>query len=185
MSTPFVAEIRIFGFDFAPRGWAICNGQLMPISQNTALFSLLGTYYGGDGRSTFALPNLQGSVPLHIGRNQPGPGLSVYDLGQSSGSTTVTLLQSEMPFHSHAPMVSSTRGTLSNASPANQLAAPTAGNIVVGLSQGKFYSSGAPLAPMALQACGTTGGNQPHNNCMPSLVLNYCIALQGTFPARN
>src|SRR3954466_9868395 len=98
MASPFVAEIRIFGFNFAPTGWAICNGQLMPISQNTALFSLLGTTYGGDGHSTFALPNLQGRAPMHPGQ---GPGLSLHDLGESGGSDTVTLLQSEIPTHSH------------------------------------------------------------------------------------
>lgn len=185
MSAPFVAEIRMFGFNFAPTGWALCNGQLLPISQNTALFSLLGTTYGGDGKTTFALPNLQGSVPMHIGRNQPGPGLSVYDLGQAAGSPNVSLLQTEMPAHSHTPMVSSTQGTLPDAGPANQLAAPAKGNIVVGMSQGKFYSTGAPAAAMALQSVGAVGGNLPHNNCMASLVLNYCIALQGVFPARN
>jgi microcystin-dependent protein len=185
MSAPFVAEIRMFGFNFAPTGWAFCNGQLLPISQNTALFSLLGTYYGGNGSSTFALPNLQGSVPLHIGRNQPGPGLSIYDLGQIGGSENVTVLQSEMPGHSHTPMVSSTQGTLPDAGPNNQLGAAAQGNIVVGMSQGKFYSTVAPTGEMALQAAGTAGGNLPHNNCMPSLVLNYCIALQGVFPARN
>src|SRR6478752_8968840 len=102
MTDPCLAEIRIVGFNFAPTGWATCDGQLMPISQNTALFSLLGTTYGGDGRSTFALPDVQGNAPLHVGGNQPGPGLSVYDLGEMGGSDTVTLLQSEIPAHSHA-----------------------------------------------------------------------------------
>src|SRR5438067_392734 len=101
MSAPFVAEIRIFACNFAPTGWAMCNGQLLPISQNTALFSLLGTTYGGDGRSTFGLPDLQGSAPLHVGGSQPGPGLSVYDLGQQSGVETVTLLTTEIPIHTH------------------------------------------------------------------------------------
>src|SRR5436305_28796 len=99
---PFVAEIRIFPFNFAPKGWAWCDGQLLPLSQNTALFSLLGTTYGGDGKSNFALPNLQGNAPMHIGANQPGPGLSVHDLGETGGSDTVSLLESEMPAHSHA-----------------------------------------------------------------------------------
>lgn len=185
MSSPFVAEIRMFGFNFPPKGWAQCNGQLLPISQNTALFSLLGTTYGGDGKSTFALPDLQGSAPLHIGRNQPGPGLAVYDLGQQSGSTSVTLLNSEMPMHSHTPMVSSTQGTVPDAGPANQLAKSAKGNIVTGETQGKFYSSAQPTGELALQASGTAGGTLPHNNCMPSVVLNYCIAMQGVFPARN
>src|SRR3989304_1614142 len=109
MADPFVAEIRIFGFNFAPRGWALCDGQLMPISQNTALFSLLGTTYGGDGKSTFALPNLQGSAPMRPGQ---GPGLSLYDLGQSGGSEIVTLLQSEIPAHAHALRVASDEGDL-------------------------------------------------------------------------
>src|SRR5205823_11816004 len=104
---PFVAEIRIFPFNFAPRGWAWCNGQILPISQNTALFSLLGTTYGGDGQSTFSLPNLQGSVPVHVGGNQPGPGLSAYDLGLTVGEDSVTLLTSEMPSHTH-PMQAQT-----------------------------------------------------------------------------
>ncbi|KRA66512.1 phage tail protein [Caulobacter sp. Root655] len=185
MSAPFVAEIRMFGFNFPPTGWAFCNGQILPISQNTALFSLLGTTYGGNGQTTFALPNLQGSVPLHVGRNQPGPGLSVYDLGQVSGETNVTVLQSEMPSHGHTPVVSSTAGTLPDAGPANQLAKSAKGNIVTGETQGKFYSSAAPAGEMALQASGLAGSNMPHNNCMPSLVLNYCIAMQGIFPARN
>jgi microcystin-dependent protein len=185
MASPFVAEIRIFGFNFAPRGWALCNGQLLPISQNTALFSLLGTFYGGDGKSTFALPDLQGSAPLHIGRSQPGPGLQIYDLGQIGGSPNVTLLNSEMPAHTHTPMVSSTQGTVPDAAPANQLAKSAKGNVVTGQSQGKFYSAVAPNAAMALQAAGLAGSSIPHNNVMPSLVFNYCIALQGVFPARN
>src|SRR3982751_4335314 len=101
MSSPFVAEVRILGFNFPPTGWAFCNGQLMPISQNTALFSLVGAFYGGDGKSTFALPDLQGNAPLHVAGNQPGPGLSTYDLGQQSGSPFITLLDSEIPVHTH------------------------------------------------------------------------------------
>src|SRR5437762_3324544 len=104
MADPFVAEIRIFPFNFAPKGWALCNGQLLPISQNTALFSLLGTTYGGDGKSTFALPDLQGNAPLHVGSAQPAPGLSLYDLGEMGGSDTVTVLASETPAHTHSLM---------------------------------------------------------------------------------
>jgi len=185
MASPFVAEIRIFGFNFAPHGWAVCNGQLLPISQNTALFSLLGTTYGGDGKSTFALPNLQGSAPMHIGRNQPGPGLQVYDLGQQAGEPSVTLLESEMPMHTHVPMVSSTQGTLPAAGPANQLGKSAQGNIVTGETQGKFYSSGQPAGALAFQSLNAAGSTLPHNNIMPSLVLTYCIAMQGVFPARN
>ncbi len=168
---PFVAEIRLFPFTFAPRGWAFCNGQLLPISQNTALFSLLGTTYGGDGKSTFALPDLQGRVPLHPGQ---GPGLSDYFLGQTGGADTVTLLESEMPAHSHALRVSDLDGDLS-------LGTPTR---VLGNSTGaKAYGSGTDvvLAPQTLQFA---GGSLPHNNLQPYLTLNYCIALQGVFPPR-
>src|SRR5258705_13444351 len=111
MADPFVAEIRIFPFNFAPKGWAWCDGQLLPLSQNTALFSLLGTTYGGDGKSNFALPDLQGSAPMHIGAAQPGPGLSVHDLGETGGSDTVSLLESEMPAHGHGVQVSAQDGT--------------------------------------------------------------------------
>jgi len=172
----FVAEIRIFPFNFAPRGWAFCNGQLLPISQNTALFSLLGTTYGGDGRSNFALPNLQGLAPMHPGQ---GPGLSLHDLGESGGSTTVTLLQSEMPFHSHSAGCDSGAG--SQTSPANGMFAGSSG----GRTPPPYYSSASPNAAMSGSALGPTGGNQPHNNLQPCLSLNFCIALQGIFPPRS
>lgn len=183
MSDPFVAEIRVFGFNFAPSGWAQCNGQLLPISQNTALFSLLGTTYGGNGTSNFALPNLMGNIPLHVGRNQPGPGLSVYDLGQMAGTQTVTLLESEIPMHTHPPMVASVNGALP-ASTNNQMAKPLKGNLQQS-SSGSFYSAAAPNTQMWPQSIGLQGGSQPHNNMMPTLVLNYCIALRGNFPSRN
>ena len=183
MSDQFVAEIRIFGFNFAPKGWAQCNGQLMPIQQNTALFSLLGTTYGGNGSSNFALPNLMGNIPLHVGRNQPGPGLSIYDLGQVGGSPTVTLLAAEMPMHSHAPTVTTTTGTVLDATN-NQPAQAFTGNFQ-GNTQGLVYSPTAPAVQLPVQSIGLTGGSQPHNNIMPTLFLNYCIALQGVFPARN
>jgi microcystin-dependent protein len=183
MTYPFVAEIRIFGFNFAPAGWAQCNGQILPISQNTALFSLLGTTYGGNGSSNFGLPNLMGAIPLHVGRNQPGPGLSIYDLGQTSGSQTVTLLQAEMPQHSHTLTATSTNGTVA-ASTGNQLARAFKGNIQSS-AQGLMYSPSAPQTMMAMQSISPMGGSLPHNNMMPTLVLNYCIALQGVFPARN
>ena len=175
MADPFVAEIRMFPFNFAPTGWAQCNGQLMPISQNTALFALLGTIYGGDGKSTFALPNLQGTVPVHVGGDQPGQGLSVYDLGQQGGSETVTLLQSEMPLHTHGMRAY----TLDNAdakfvSPSASFA-PTVGGDV-------YQTAGnTQLAPEALPPA---GGSLPHNNLMPYLTVNFCIALQGVFPPR-
>ena len=175
MSDQFVAEIRIFSFNFAPRGWAQCNGQLLPISQNTALFSLLGTTYGGDGKATFALPNLMGSIPLHVGRNQPGPGLSIYDLGQSSGTESVTLLQSEMPIHNHPPQVSGTNAT-GTSSNAQQMARPFKGSLQASTT-GLFYSANPPNTQMSPQAIGPTGGNFAHNNMMPTL--------EGVFPARN
>lgn len=175
MADPFVAEIRIFPFNFAPTGWALCNGQLMPISQNTALFSLLGTTYGGDGRSTFALPNLQGSAPMHPGQ---GPGLSLHDLGETGGSETVTLLQSEIPAHNHTIRANDGDGI----SPT-----PT-GNVASGPGADRdlfWYKDGASNSVMNPGALAITGGGQPHNNMMPYLTVNFCIALQGVFPPRT
>ena len=177
MADPFVAEIRIFGFNFAPTGWATCDGQILPISQNTALFSLLGTVYGGDGRSTFALPNLQGSAPMHIGGNQPGPGLSSHDLGEQSGEDTVTLLVSEMPIHNHSVQGNFNAGDVFTPSPTVALTNSSPGNA---------YIAGTPSpTPMAFQAITVSGGGLPHNNMMPYLVLTFCIALQGIFPPRS
>jgi microcystin-dependent protein len=173
VSSPFVAEIRIFPFNFAPTGWALCNGQLLPISQNTALFALLGTTYGGDGKSTFALPNLQGSSAMHPGQ---GPGLSLHDLGEVGGTDTVTLLQSEIPFHTHTLRGTNTTGD--NPTPGgNTLARPGSTNIYQ-------QNSTANLVPMAPQALSIAGSSLPHNNLMPYLTLNFCIALQGVFPPR-
>lgn len=174
MADPFVAEIRIFPFNFAPRGWAFCNGQLLPLSQNTALFSLLGTTYGGNGVSNFALPNMQGNAPMHPGQ---GPGLSLHDLGETGGSATVTLLQSEMPSHPHALMASSTSGTQSLPT-ANSLAR-TSGALPY------LPPAGAPLVAMSPAALSPAGSNQPHNNMMPYLTLSFSIALQGVFPSRT
>jgi microcystin-dependent protein len=182
MSDQYLAEIRIFSFPFAPKGWAQCMGQILPIQQNTALFSLLGTTYGGNGSSNFALPNLMGSIPLHVGRAQPGPGLSVYDLGEIGGSQNVTLLATEMAAHTHSPVVTTANGTVATAA-GNQLGRAYAGNIQ-DFTEGLMYSTTAPALQMAGQT-GLTGGNQPHNNMMPTLFVNYCIALQGAFPARN
>jgi microcystin-dependent protein len=170
---PFVAEIRIFPFNFAPKGWAFCNGQLLPLSQNTALFSLLGTTYGGDGKSNFALPDLEGSAPMHPGQ---GPGLSLHDLGETGGSETVTLLQSEIPGHSHA--VNGSNGPANLQSPASDR--------VLGRANGNIYlDTPANFVAMAPQALAPAGGDQPHNNLMPYLTLYFNIALQGVFPPRT
>jgi microcystin-dependent protein len=171
MADPFVAEIRIFGFNFPPTGWAFCDGQLLPLSQNTALFSLLGTTYGGDGKSTFALPDLQGNAPMHPGL---GNGLSLHDLGETSGSETVTLLESEMPAHSHAMM--------SNAAAGNRTS--PVGNSPARVAGATPYAGPAATASLAPEALAPTGGGQPHNNMQPYLTLNFCIALQGVFPQR-
>jgi microcystin-dependent protein len=178
MSSPFVAEIRIFGCNFAPTGWAQCNGQLLPISQNTALFSLLGTFYGGDGKSTFGLPNLTDSAPVHVGGAQPGPGLSTYDLGQVGGTPTVTLLQSEMAAHTHTLRGNFNTADVNDPSPARSLARADTGF----LYQSDTSSN---LQQMAFNALTPAGGSLPHNNMMPYLVLNFCIALQGVFPPRQ
>ncbi len=173
MADPFVAEIRIFPFNFAPKGWAFCDGQLMPLSQNTALFSLLGTTYGGDGKSNFALPDLQGSVPMFWDQ---GPGLSLRDIGETGGSETITLLGSEMPAHSHGAQASI---GVSNSNDATGLAygRPFGG--------GALYGPATNLADMAPQAVAVAGGSLPHNNLMPYLTLNFCIAMQGVYPPRT
>ena len=177
---PFLAEIRIFQYNYAPRGWAFCNGQLLSISQNTALFSLLGVQYGGDGRTTFALPNLQGSVPVGQGQGQ---GLQQWYIGEVTGSATVTLLQSEMPMHNHGLVATSSNATTTSAS-GNQIATGFLGSLQSS-SAGNMYSSAGPNVQLALQSLTPSGGNQPHNNMMPYLALNYCIALQGVFPQRS
>jgi microcystin-dependent protein len=172
MADPFVAEIRIFPFNFAPRGWAWCDGQLLPISQNTALFSLLGTTYGGDGKSTFALPDIQGRAVMHPGQ---GPGLSLHDLGETGGSETVTLLESEIPSHSHTVDASQADGT--ERSPAGQLLATG-----IGISQ---YQTPGPPTTASPSAVAPAGGDQPHNNLQPYLAFYFNIALQGVFPPRG
>lgn len=172
MADPFVAEIRIFPFNFAPRGWAWCDGQLLPLSQNTALFSLLGTTYGGNGKSNFALPDLQGRAPMHPGQ---GPGLSLHDLGETGGSETVTLLESEIPSHSHALRGVAT--TANESSPAgNTLAQPTGASL---------YQTAQSLVQMSDNTLAPAGGDQPHNNLQPYLTFYFCIALQGVFPPRT
>ena len=172
---PFVAEIRIFPFNFAPKGWAFCDGQILPLSQNTALFSLLGTTYGGDGKSNFALPDMQGNAPMHPGQ---GPGLSLHDLGETGGSDTVTLLESEIPSHSHSLMSS----TVNSSKPS------PAGNALARVTGATPYVAGTPAPPLAQfssNALAPAGGDQPHNNMQPYLTLNFCIALQGVYPPRT
>lgn len=175
MSDPFVAEIRIFPFNFAPSGWAFCDGQLMPIAQNTALFSLLGATYGGDGKTSFALPDLQGNAPMFWGQ---GTGLSPHDQGESGGSPSVTLMAAEMPAHSHA-LTAFSLSSSSASSPQGELVADGVGC--------KPFGSGALAAntQMHLQAVSLSGSSAPHDNMMPSLVMNFCIALQGVFPPRS
>jgi microcystin-dependent protein len=170
-----VAEIRIFPFNFAPKGWATCNGQLLPISQNTALFSLLGTFYGGDGKSTFALPDLQGSAAMDVGQGQ---GLSQRFIGEAGGSESVTLIGAEMPVHTHTLRANPQLGD--SPSPAADRAIARLGSINVYQT-----TSNANLTPMAFQSLPPAGGDQPHNNMQPYLTLNFCIALQGIFPPRT
>lgn len=174
MADPFVAEIRIFPFNFPPKGWAFCDGQLLPLSQNTALFSLLGTTYGGNGKSNFALPDMQGNAPMHPGQ---GPGLSLHDLGEIGGSETVTLLESEIPSHAHAMMAATTAGN----------SRAPAGNVLSRSGNGNVYvpPAGNPVVSMSPNALAPAGGDQPHNNMQPYLTLNFCIALQGVFPPRT
>jgi len=171
---PFVAEIRIFPFNFAPKGWAWCDGQLLPLSQNTALFSLLGTYYGGDGKSNFALPDLQGRAAMHPGA---GPGLTTRFLGESSGVETVTLLESEIPFHTHtvnsAPAVFPGNTNIPG------------GNSFAKSGQGNAYHTATNLKSFSDEALAVAGGDLPHNNMMPYLTFYFCIALQGVYPPRS
>ena len=172
MADPFVAEIRIFPFNFAPKGWAWCDGQLLPLSQNTALFSLLGTTYGGNGQSNFALPNLQGRAPMHPGQ---GPGLSLHDLGETGGTETVTLLESEMPSHAHSLVASNDIGEDRKA----------VGEAMARSTGGPLYGP-VPVSPVALSpnAVQPVGSDAPHNNLMPYLTMYFCIALQGVYPPR-
>ena len=176
MADPFVAEIRIFPFNFAPKGWAWCDGQLLPLSQNTALFSLLGTTYGGDGKSNFALPDLQGRAPMHPGQ---GPGLSLHDLGETGGSETVSLLESEIPSHSHAM-----RGHNGDQADAQN---PSANTALAQSANGFAYQTvtNTNLVNLNDGILAPAGGDQPHNNLMPYLTFYFNIALQGVFPPRT
>ena len=170
MSDPFLAEIKMFGFNFAPRGWATCDGQLLSLAQNTALFSLLSTRYGGNGQTTFGLPNLQGRSPLQQGQ---GPGLSIYDLGQTTGESSVALLQTQIPQHNH------TFGALNAVGDTNS---PN-GSVPARVIGETPYVNATPNTVLA-QSLGSAGNDQPHNNLMPYLVVNFCIAMQGIFPRR-
>jgi microcystin-dependent protein len=170
---PFVAEIRIFPFNFPPRGWAWCDGQLLPLSQNTALFSLLGTTYGGNGRSNFALPDLQGRAPMHPGQ---GPGLSLHDLGETGGSDTVSLLESEIPAHTHIVQIDVQNGPAEASSPEGQ---------ALGVTNRAIYAAPPVQSTMSPNALSPAGGDQPHNNLQPYLTTYFCIALQGVFPPRT
>lgn len=171
MSSPFIGQITMFGGNFAIRGYAFCSGQLLAIAQNDALFALIGTTYGGDGQTTFALPDLQSRIPVHQGTLAGG---SSYVLGQASGTETVTLTQNQMPIHTHTAQGNANDG--GQASPANGF---------WGLSSSNVYSTTAPAAPMNAAAIGLSGGNQPHENMLPFLCINFLIALEGIFPPRN
>lgn len=170
MSDPFVAEIKMFGFNFAPNGWATCDGQILPIAQNTALFSLLGTQYGGNGQTNFALPNLQGRAPLHWGQ---GLGLSSYLIGQTTGTNAVTLLTSEMPSHQHA--VQANPRVAESGNPSGQNLARAESNA---------YVNAAPNTTLSPLSSTAAGGSVPHNNLQPYLSVIFCIALQGIYPQR-
>jgi microcystin-dependent protein len=175
MSEPFIAEIRIFAGNFAPRGWAFCNGQLLPVSQNTALFSLIGTTYGGDGRSTTALPNLQGRAPMHPGR---GPGLTARRLGERGGTDQITLTEAQMPQHHHSMRASMENGEVGSLTP----------NVVFARSRGgNLYQADTTnnLVSLAENTLPSTGGSQAHNNMQPFLAMNFIIALVGLYPSRS
>ncbi len=178
MSSPFVAEIRIFPFNFAPRGWAFCNGQLLPISQNTALFSLLGTQYGGDGKSNFALPNLQGSSAMHTTQYSGNSPFGQFSIGESGGEQSVTLLLSEIPAHTHNVQADDNTRNAQATNPNGAVQVFSTGNLV-------FSTQTTGLANMNPSMVSVAGGSQPHNNLMPYLVLSYCIAMQGIFPPRS
>lgn len=173
MSEPFLAEVRIVGFNFAPRGWAFCDGQILPINQNQSLYSLLGTTYGGDGRTSFALPDLRGRTPIHVGRSDGGP--TDHREGQKSGEETHTLSINEMPQHTHTLQASSADANIDT----------SAGHLLARSVDVEPYRDLTNQVNMAAGAVASVGGGQAHNNMMPYLALNFCIALQGLFPSRN
>lgn len=175
MSEPFLAEVRMVGFDFPPRGWAFCDGQILPINQNQSLYSLLGTTYGGDGRTSFALPDLRGRTPIHVGRSDGG---QEHRLGNKSGEETHTLAASEMPNHRHLAMGSATESTVSSVTTDNAN--------VMGLTGNNIYGpASSALTTLKADTIVHVGGGQAHNNMMPYLAVNFCIAMQGLFPSRN
>jgi microcystin-dependent protein len=176
MSEPFLAEIVLFAGNFAPRGWAFCQGQILSIAQNTALFSLLGTTYGGNGQTTFALPDLRGRVPIGTGQ---GPGLSSYNLGQVGGTETVTLNVNNLPAHNHPVNVPNTAPSPALASPVGNYLAPAA------RGGSPIFAAGPPNAAMGALMIGNTGGSQPFGNVQPYLAINFIIAITGIFPSRN
>ncbi|MEM7353251.1 MAG: tail fiber protein [Acidobacteriota bacterium] len=177
MSEPFTAEIRIFAGNFAPRGWAFCDGQLLPIAENTALFSLIGTTYGGDGRSTTALPNLQGRAPMHPGR---GPGLTSRRLGEKVGAETVTLSEAQIPSHSHTARGATQGGNITGPPTNTSSMARSAGGL-----DAYHSNTSANLVDMASATLSTTGGGQAHTNLQPFLTMNFIIALVGLYPSRS
>jgi len=179
-SEALIGDISTFAGNFAPRGWAFCQGQILAIASNTALFSILGTTYGGNGQTTFALPNLQGRVPLGFGT---GAGLSPYSLGEQAGSPTVTLLSTEMPQHTHTMRAVTVNGDTNTVS-GSQLAKGFKGSLASG-ANAKYYSAQAPATNMSPFATSIAGGSQPHENMMPYLAINFIICMQGVFPARN
>lgn len=181
MTVPFIGEIRLFAGNFAPVGWAFCNGQSQSIAQNTALFALIGTIYGGDGQNTFNLPDLRGRVPISQGQ---GAGLSNYSIGQVAGAETVTLTTGQLPVHTHTLNATTATGSATTPGPTVMLATP----VEAGVNTSLYVVPGTSTvnqAPMAAQSIGTAGGSQPHENMMPYQALNYIIALEGIFPSRN
>jgi microcystin-dependent protein len=180
MTDQYVGEIRAVGFNFAPQGWAMCNGQILPISQNTALFSLLGTNYGGNGISTFALPDLQARFPLHANNGQGGAGVGPVDIGEMVGSATVTVTAAQLPPHTHLPTGVVGGGTADSPAATTTFAEARVGRVVE-----QIYATSGGTQPMAPSALTSVGGDQPHNNLPPYLVVNFIIALGGLFPPRG
>ncbi|HKK74356.1 MAG TPA: tail fiber protein [Saprospiraceae bacterium] len=180
MSEPFLAEVRIVGFDFPPRGWAFCDGQILPINQNQSLYSLLGTTYGGDGRTTFALPDLRGRVPIHTGRSNGG---ADHREGQKSGEETHTLAANEMPQHNHQVQATNTSASGGGDGPVG--ANNPSGKVLASIDVNGYKGTSTNLVNLRQGTITNVGGGQAHNNMMPYIAVNFCIALQGLFPSRN